>query len=222
MNPGAVSDGTGAPSSSTVEQWGADPQDADLVVLAVHGRDQDPSFLREVSARIGIDRLSWVAPCAPGRSWYPNRFLDDRAANEPALGEALATVQGHLDRLTVAGISTERVVLLGFSQGACLLSDHLLCRPVRHAAVALLTGGFIGPAGYAPRLAGSLTGTPVLVSSSTVDEWVPAERVRETAALLRAAGAQVSLRLDDDPIHHVNDATVAAAAELITAALPTR
>lgn len=199
-----------------VERWGEAPERAALAVLAVHGRDQEPGYMRAVADRVGVAGLAWYAPAAPGRTWYPGRFTEPLSANEPFLSTSLGAVGALLDGIGGDGFGADRVVLLGFSQGACLLSEHLVRHPGRYAAAALLTGGFAGPPGSPREVAGDLAGTPVLLATSSVDGWVPVERVRETAALLGGAGAEVTLRVDDDPEHHVNDDTVAAVRDLLT------
>jgi phospholipase/carboxylesterase len=199
-----------------VECWGEPLDTASLAVLAVHGRGQDPGYVRAVAERVDLPGVAWVGPAAAGGSWYPNRFTEPRATNEPQLSAALEVVDGVLAGLAQDGFAPERVVLLGFSQGACLLADHLIRGPRRYAAAVLLTGGFIGPPGFRPQPAGDLAGTPVLLATSELDDWVPVERVRQTADLLRELGGDVTLRIDDDPEHHVNDAAVAAVRELLT------
>jgi phospholipase/carboxylesterase len=198
-----------------IERWGDPLDSASATVLAVHGRGQDPGYLRDVAERVDLPGLAWVGPAAAGGSWYPNRFTEPRESNEPQLSAALQSVDRVLDGLAQDGFEPERVVLLGFSQGACLLADHVIRGPRRYAAAVLLTGGFIGPPGYRPQSSGDLAGTPVLLATSARDEWVPVGRVRETAELLRELGADVTLLVDEDPEHHVNDATVAAVRELL-------
>jgi phospholipase/carboxylesterase len=211
-----------AGSTLRIERWGDEPQRAALAVLAVHGRDQEPGYMRAVADRVGLPALAWYAPAAPGRTWYPGRFTEPFAANEPFLSASLRALGVVLEGVGRDGFGADRVVLLGFSQGACLLSEYLVRHPGRYAAAALLTGGFAGPPGAPREVAGDsvapLAGTPVLLASSSRDGWVPVERVRETAALLGGAGAEVTLRVDEDPEHHVNDETVAAVRDLLTRA----
>jgi phospholipase/carboxylesterase len=206
------------PVVARIERWGDPPGEAGLAVLAVHGRGQEPVYLWEVAQRVAAVGTAWYAPAAPGRTWYPQRFTEPLEANEPHLSAALRTVDAVLDTLARDGFGAERVVLLGFSQGACLLAEHLLRHPHRYAGAALLTGGFAGPPGSARSVAGDLAGTPVLLATSSRDAWVPVERVRETAALLGGAGAEITVRIDDDPEHHVNDDTVAAVRALLARA----
>ncbi|PXY29481.1 phospholipase [Prauserella sp. PE36] len=193
---------------------------ARLAALVVHGRGQDPGFMRGVLDRIGLDGVACVLPRAAGNTWYPASFLEPLEANQPRLDQALEACTRMLDTLRDNGFGPERTVLLGFSQGACLLAEHLVRHPRRYAGAALLTGGYVGPPG-APRTApGDLAGTPVFLGSSRYDEWVPLERVTETARLLRELGGDVTTETYDDREHLVSDRAVAGARRVIENALP--
>jgi phospholipase/carboxylesterase len=171
----------------------------------------------EVLRRVGVPDVAYLLPRAPGRSWYPGRFTDDEAVNQPHLDRALATVEAAVARLGADGHAPATTVLVGFSQGACLLTELLLRAPRRFAGAALLTGGFFGPAGHRPADGGSLEGTPVVLASSRYDSWVGWDRVEETADVLRDRGADVALHAYDDREHLVNDDAVARVRELLTA-----
>jgi phospholipase/carboxylesterase len=159
----------------------------------------------EVANRIGMNEWYCVLPDAADHSWYPGRFMDPVEDNEPWLTYALEAIDSALAALVNDGFPAERTALIGFSQGACLLAEHLLRHPQAYAAVALLTGGYIGPEGIDRTVTGTLPGTPVLLSSSRVDEWVPPSRVKETAALLTTMGASVTLTIHDAAVHGIDD-----------------
>ena len=194
------------------------PADTALAAVLVHGRGQDPEYMGDIARRIGMADVRCVYPAAAGNSWYPGRFMDPPEVNEPLLGHALDAVDHALAALEEEGFAPRRTALIGFSQGACLLAEHLVRHPRAYAAVALLTGGYIGPDGPARHGTGTLPGTPVLLSSSETDEWVPPRRVRETADLLQAMGAAVTLHIHDAPEHGVGDEEIRAVRALLDAA----
>jgi phospholipase/carboxylesterase len=196
------------------------PPDATLAAVLVHGRGQEPGYMVEVARRVGMADVRCVYPAAADHSWYPARFTDPVEQNEPWLGRALAAVDDALAALEAEGYPPGRIAVIGFSQGACLLAEHLVRAPRPFAAVALLTGGYVGPDGVVREPGGTLPGTPVLLSSSRVDEWVPPGRVRETAALLQDMGAMVTLRIHEAPVHGVDDDEVRAVRVLLDAARP--
>ena len=192
--------------------------EARACAVVVHGRDQDPEYMLAVLDRVGVDDVAYLLPRAAGRTWYPGRFTEDESANQPFLDHALDAV----DAAVASGPGPERTVLVGFSQGACLLTELLLRRPRPFTGAALLTGGFFGPAGTAPGPGGSLAGVPVVLASSRFDGWVPIDRVEETAAVFRARGADVTLHVSDEREHLVDDDAVALTRGLLTRGRPAR
>jgi phospholipase/carboxylesterase len=99
-----------------------------------------------------------------------------------------------MDIVLNAGIPTERFVVAGFSQGACLATEFVGRNPRRYGALLAFTGGLIGSPGEALGLTGDLEGTPVLLSSGDPDPHVPWARVAQSADSLIAIGARMSLR----------------------------
>ncbi|GCE44367.1 phospholipase/carboxylesterase [Rhodococcus wratislaviensis] len=182
---------------------------APLVIYAVHGRGQQPQFMAEVADRIGMNGAGYVLPRAESASWYPESFLKPLAENEPSLSHALDAVDTHLSRLAAQGVPPERTVLLGFSQGACLLAEYLLRSGRCYAGAALLTGGYLGPDEKSWATGpGAFDGMPVLLTTSARDTWVPLARVHATTESFVELGASVRLHVDDDPEHHINDDVV--------------
>ncbi|MHA4847965.1 alpha/beta hydrolase [Rhodococcus sp. MSC1_016] len=179
---------------------------APLVVYAVHGRGQQPGFMAEVANRIARPETAYLLPSADGSSWYPESFLKPHEDNEPFLGHALDAVDTHLSRISDQGVPAERTVLMGFSQGACLLAEYLLRTGRRFAGAALLTGGYLGPEEKSWSAGGKpFDGMPVLLATSARDEFVPLARVHATTESFVELGASVRLHVDDDPEHRVND-----------------
>lgn len=191
---------------------GPDPGEARLVTVLVHGRDQDEAVTRDLAERLALSDVAHVLPVAAGRSWYPGRYFDPLDTLEPHVGSALAA----LDRaIAVAGVADERLVLAGFSQGACLIAEYLARRgprPFRGAAI--LTGSLLGtPAERAePRVA---PGLPMAFASSRQDDWIPLADALDTAERFRRAGAAVTITELDDREHHISDPAVSALRTLL-------
>jgi phospholipase/carboxylesterase/glyoxalase family protein len=193
-----------------VARRGPEPEAARAVVILLHGRGRDPEDVLSLADRIGDPEVAFLAPAARGNTWYPQSFLAPLAENEPYLSSALGVVDA-----LVHGVEAERLVLGGFSQGACLAAEYALRHPRRYGGLLLYTGGAIGPPGttWPPR--GSFAGTPAYLGTADPDDWVPVERVRETAEALRAQDAEVTLEVFAGMDHLVNDQEIAAGRELI-------
>jgi phospholipase/carboxylesterase len=199
-----------------------------LAVVLLHGRDQDPAWmddhvLARLAPRLADVAVTWVVPAAPGRSWYAGRVHDAEHETLAERDRAADTVDGLADALAAHGHGpgARPVVLAGFSQGACLVADHLLRRPLRWAGAVIWTGAAFGPPGVdrsLPRSApdpAPLRGLPVLVTNGEADAWVPLAATEELAAVLRERGAEIDLRVQPDRAHEVADDEVAAAAALV-------
>ena len=201
--------------SSPLLEWGSEPGDMTTAVLAVHGRGQSPDFMREQSDRLDVPGVRYFAPAAQGNSWYPRPFLEPIDANQPSLDHALDAIDAHLDGLVDAGIDRRRLVVWGFSQGACLLAHWALTRMSPIGGMVLFTGGYIGPEEITEP-AGSLSGLPVVVRSVRDDPFVPPDRVTQTVAVLRAAGADVDALIVPGDEHIITDEAIEAARNLLS------
>jgi predicted esterase len=211
-----------------VRLFGAPLDEAARVVVLLHGRDQDPGYVDEhVVRRIDDPSLGWVAPAAPGRTWYPVGFLSPLDHNQPALRHA----ELRLDRLGAQlgdlGFPPERIVWCGFSQGACLACHHLARTTRRWSGLVAFTGGLIGPPGTGFSLAigaeagagaGGFGGMPAYFGTGDADPWVPEWRVRETAQAFAAAGAAVRLDVFPGRDHEICDAEIEALVALLARA----
>jgi predicted esterase len=96
------------------------------------------------------------------------------------------------------------VVLLGFSQGACLSLEFAARHARRYAAIIGLSGGVIGPPGTPRTYTGSFAGTPVFLGCSDSDPHIPVERVHETADIYRRLGGTVDERIYPGMGHTIN------------------
>jgi predicted esterase len=195
-----------------VARLGPEPAQARAVCVLLHGRGRDAADVLSLAERIGDPGVAFLAPQARGNTWYPQSFLAPLEDNEPYLGSALATVGALLDGLGDLG----RVVLGGFSQGACLAAEYALRHPRRYGGLLLYTGGAIGPPGTEWPDRGSFAGTPAYLGTADPDDWVPVERVRETAARLRAQDADVTVQVFAGMDHLVNDEEIAAGRALLS------
>lgn len=185
------------------------------VAIMMHGRGRTTDDILELATRIGETAFTYLAPTAKDNTWYPYSFMEPIEKNEPFLSSALAVYDALICSLVEKGFPKERIVLLGFSQGACLTAEYVVRHAERYGAVVLFTGGLIGPAGTSWPYPGSFHGTPFFLGTSDVDEFVPLERVQESAELFRQMGAQVIERVYPGMDHIVNDDEIAIARAML-------
>lgn len=188
-----------------VEAMGAPLGEGRGVVILIHGRGASPHNILDLVPQIARPSFTYLAPTAFERSWYPFSFMHPIAENEPKLSSALARVHTLVEEAKGAGVSSERIVLIGFSQGACLSGEYACRHPARYGGVAMLSGGLIGPPGTVWPETGRLQGTPIFLGCSDRDAHIPKARVEESAQVFERMGAQVTLRLYPGMGHMVND-----------------
>lgn len=199
---------------------GAALEEADVAIVLLHGRGATAEDILSLAPYIGMSRVAYLAPQAVGYQWYPYSFLAPISANEPHLTSALACVGRVVQRAMAAGVPLERIVLAGFSQGACLASEFVARNPAPYAGLWAFSGGLIGAADLDGQTgpdaktfayAGSLATVPVFIGCSNVDAHIPEARVRKTADVFGGMGAEVDLRIYPGMGHTINDDEMAAA-----------
>jgi phospholipase/carboxylesterase len=207
------------PSASPLLESGAPKGDALLAGILLHGRDRTREDKVVLAGSFGVDGVRWLAPAADTGSWYPGRFFEPRAANEPFLTRAVAQCDRVVDEAAEGGrLGPERLVMVGFSQGACLTIEYALQRPGRCGTLIVLTGALIGPPETVwPSSPGLLAGTHVLLTGSDADDWISEEQTRHTARVLRNLGADVRLRIYRGRPHIVCEDELREARELLQA-----
>jgi phospholipase/carboxylesterase len=139
--------------------------------------------------------VAFVAPDAPERcagggsgfQWFPIPWLDGSPQDlaEAGLDRAAADLNGFLDaRLAEAGLGPDRLVLVGFSQGAMISLHVALRRAAPLAGVVAISGRLLRP----DRLGEErLVRPPVLLMHGDQDPVVPfADMEKAGQALVRA------------------------------------
>lgn len=188
-----------------------------LAGVLLHGRDRTREEKVVLASSFGVEGIRWLAPAADTGSWYPGRFFDPRTANEPFLSQAIEQCDRAVDEAGEDGrLPPARIVMVGFSQGACLALDYALQRPHRCGAVIVLTGALIGaPDSDWPSDPHLLSGVRVLLTGSDADDWITEEQTRHTARILSDLGADVRLRIYSGRPHIVNEAELAEARDFL-------
>jgi predicted esterase len=191
----------GQPLASAGAPLGKSP----VALIMVHGRNAAPANILSLVPSFERPDLTYLAPAAAGGTWYPLSFMAEKEKNEPGLSSGLWVLDQLVGHVVSAGIRQDRIVLFGFSQGACLTAEFAASHADRYGGVVLYSGGLIGPPGTTWNYSGSFGGTPVFLGCSDVDAHVPKTRVDESAAVFQRMGARVTERIYPGMGHLVND-----------------
>ncbi len=183
---------------------GPSPESSAATMILLHGRGGSALGMLELFKTLGTDNVAAIIPQAHDRTWYPYSFLVPLAENQPYFTSAIARVDSVITDLVSRGVPRQKIIILGFSQGACLATEYVARHPRRYGAVVALSGGFFGPSTDLANYHGSLDSTPVFMGAVDPDSHVPFERVQETALILNKLGADVEMRRYPGLPHSVN------------------
>lgn len=177
------------------------PDKPTSAVVFLHGYGADGADLLGLAQPLAphLPQTAFYAPDAPepcrnnpfGRQWFPIPWLDGSTEAEARAGLAAAAddIDAFLDTvLNAEGLTPDRMVVVGFSQGT-MMALHVV--PRRSAPVA----GIVGFSGrlLAPELLGEVTARPpVLLCHGDQDPMVPYADLGLAVRALRSAGFDVS------------------------------
>ncbi|HYV96248.1 MAG TPA: hypothetical protein VE967_02205 [Gemmatimonadaceae bacterium] len=197
--------GTGPHAREVAQYGGSTTHSAEAAMIMVHGRGGKPSDILGILPLINRPRVMCVAPAAANNTWYPFSFISPREQNEPYLSSALSVIEANVLELLELNVPLEKILLLGFSQGACLLSEFVIRHPRKYGGLLALSGGLIGPLGTTwDDVHADLTGMHVFLGCSDVDSHIPKERVIESEAVFTRLGASVTRVLYPGMGHVIN------------------
>lgn len=181
-------------------QWEGIPADdkAKACVIALHGRGTHGEDLMPLADEIGLPHTRWLFPHAPfpcpglfnGRMWF-GTAAEDLAGIETSRNLLIAL----LDQIIQKGPTPpEKIVLLGFSQGAVMALDAGLRYPLRLGAIAALSGFLARPENLHDEKAPLSKQVPILLVHGTADEIVTVEGSRKAQSTLDDEGYEVQLK----------------------------
>lgn len=189
------------------------PAQADAVVVFLHGYGADGADLLGLADPLAphLPGTAFYAPDAPERSvnnpmgfqWFPIPWLDGstEAQAKEAMGRSIGAVNAFLDKvLTDEGLTPDRMVLIGFSQGT-MMALHVA--PRRDQAVA----GIVGFSGrlLAPELIDEVkVRPPVLLAHGDQDPMVPFADMGLAAGALEQAGFDVQTHVMKNTPHGIS------------------
>jgi phospholipase/carboxylesterase len=187
---------------------------AKRLLVLVHGLTGDEDSMWVFTRGLSSD--TWImAPRAPyvsdqgGYSWRPNQSETGQQPSSevfrPEVESLIRLIDGYSSSV---GVDAGQFDLMGFSQGAAVITMVGLLQPNRVRKICVLSG-FV-PSGMDELIAKRpLEGKPVFVAHGTEDKTVPVERARSSIELLERAGAKV-MYCEDDVGHKVGAACLRA------------
>ena len=180
---------------------GAAKGEANALVVFLHGYGADGADLLGLAEVLGphLPGVAFVAPDAPDRcsgggfgfQWFPIPRFDGSTEAEAAAGidAAAAELNAFLDaRLEEEGLTPDRLVLVGFSQGAMMSLQVAPRRAEAVAGVVAISGRLLRPELLATE---ARVKPPVLIMHGDQDPVVPFDDLARAGDALVAAGFPV-------------------------------
>lgn len=206
---------SGPHQGQTVLEAGAPVATARAAMILVHGRGASAADIMTLGAELMHPGFAYLAPQAAGGAWYPKPFTAPMDDNEPYLSSALEVLASLLASVEQT-IPADRVILLGFSQGACLTLEFAARHARRYGGVVGLSGGLIGPDGTPRDYPGNFDHTPVFLGCSDVDPHIGKDRVLEAAEVYKRLEADVTLQLYPAMGHTVSADEIEAVRKVVS------
>lgn len=198
-----------------VSKAGVAPEEAAVSIIMVHGRGASAENMLLFAGEFERGDIHYRALQADRHTWYPQSFLAPKEQNQPGISSGLQAIYDEIVRLNEVGISTDKIFILGFSQGACLATEFAARHPTRYGGIIGLSGGLIGPEVDPDAYSGNFDGTPVFLGCSDNDPHIPAERVHITAEVFEKLGAKVTMKIYPNMRHTVNQDEISHIRQLL-------
>ncbi|MEM7544478.1 MAG: dienelactone hydrolase family protein [Pseudomonadota bacterium] len=200
----------------------------DSLVILLHGYGADGNDLFGLAGALAphLPNTAFRSPNAPeacavnpgGYQWFPISWLDGSPEAEMAAGaqRAAKTLHAYLDEVLVEeGLTPDRVVVIGFSQGTMMSLNVMLRRPEPFAGLVGFSGRLVDIDGT-----GEITSKlPVLLVHGDQDPMVPVDSIHEARAAMAEAGVDVSWHISEGVGHGIAPDGLSLALEFIKGAL---
>ncbi len=159
---------------------------ADRSVIWLHGLGASGNDFAPLVPHIDLPRTRFVFPHAPARpvtvnggyvmpAWYDILTMDRGPGREPErdVRQAAALIEALIAREHERGVSSERIVLAGFSQGAAMALHVGLRHPQRLAGLMVLSGYLVLDDRLDAETHAANADTPMFFGHGSRDDVVP-------------------------------------------------
>ena len=180
---------------------GAPLPEAKAALLCLHGRGVDGSDLAPIGEALDLQGWHLRFPHAPlpfpggGRAWYEGG---------PGKGEgipaAATRIAEEVSILEEGGAPTDRIAILGFSQGMVVGLHAALRHPRRLGAVVALSGYLYAPERIAAEASEANRDVPIFLAHGSADPLIPVDSAREARSVLEGQGYPLEYR--EYPVGH--------------------
>lgn len=191
---------------------GQELEEAEKAVLMIHGRGATAQSILQLHRQ--LPEAAYLAPQAAKRTWYPNSFMEPKEKNQPHLDSALDKIDQLVEKVSEF-VPKEKIVLLGFSQGACLATEYAAQNSRQYGGVVAFSGGLIGD--ELGNYDGQMKDTPIFLGCAEKDPHIPLERVNKTEKILVELGAEVEKHIFEGSHHGITDYGIERARKIISA-----
>jgi phospholipase/carboxylesterase len=177
----------------------------DAAVLWLHGLGADGHDFEPVVPQLRLPpqlRVRFVFPHAPARpvtlnmgmrmrAWYDILQLGGGREDEAGIRESQALLEALIARERRRGVTAQRIVLAGFSQGGAIALHTGLRHAERLAGILALSTYLPLAASVAAERSAANAGVPLFMAHGRFDDIIPLERARQSRALLEGLGCKV-------------------------------
>ena len=193
---------------------GAETGKAKAGLILLHGRGASAKDILSLANYFNLTDTRIAAPQATNNSWYPYSFLSPVVQNQPSLDSALELIGEIVAELSKGGIIEEKIFFAGFSQGACLTLEYCSRNAKKYGGIIAFTGGLIGEQLNQKNYTGDFANTPVLITTGNPDPHVPVHRVKESATIMQALNANVTVKIYDGRPHTILQEEIELASDI--------
>lgn len=190
---------------SKIHYAGLSLDNAKKAVILIHGRGGTADSMLSLRSVLKLDSYAILAPESAQKTWYPFGFMAPERHNEPFLQNSLDVIQQAWDEIIRAGILSENIVLIGFSQGACLCLEFAARDAKKMKGIVAFTGALIGENLNLEKYKGNFEKTPIVIGSSQRDFHVPLRRIVDSWEILQDIGGNLTVQYFDDDEHMIRE-----------------
>jgi phospholipase/carboxylesterase len=184
-------------------------------VIWMHGLGADGHDFEPVVPMLRTQGTRYVFPHAPPMpvtinggfvmpSWYDILSLEhvEHRENESHIRTSAQRIEALIERERQRGVSSERIVLAGFSQGAAMALHVGLRHEHPLAGIISLSGYLLLDERLTDERSPANLSTPILMCHGTRDPIVPVTLGQQTRDALRTASPDATIDWHDFPMEH--------------------